>query len=290
MAEGGPPARIDRAALERILQRAAELQAGEHEGEHMSSEEILLLGKEVGIPQRHLQQAILEERSRVSIDQPSGFLNRIAGPAGATAQRVMQGDVERIESALLAYMEEHELLVLQRRQPGRVSWEPMGGFQATIRRSSAAFGRGKRPFMLDKAQAVHATLTPLEAGYVHVTLSADMRQIRGGFVGGGAALGSAGVAGAAILLALGAFPLIAVAPVVLGTGLGVGVMRQYGSRVERVLLGLERALDFVEQGNIKPRHELPPRTPGLAAVITDELKRAITSAAERDRQRREDRP
>src|SRR5690606_39675079 len=114
----------------------------------------------------------------------------------------------------------------------------MGGFQATIRRSSAAFGRGRRPFMLDKAQAVHATLTPLEAGYVHVTLSADMRQIRGGFVGGGAALGSAGVAGAAILLALGAFPLIAVAPVVLGTGLGVGVMRQYGSRVERVLLGL----------------------------------------------------
>jgi hypothetical protein len=28
---GGPPARIDRAALERILQRAAELQASEHE-------------------------------------------------------------------------------------------------------------------------------------------------------------------------------------------------------------------------------------------------------------------
>ena len=52
----GPPARIDRAALERILQRAAELQASEHEGSHLSPDEILSLGKEVGIPQRHLQQ------------------------------------------------------------------------------------------------------------------------------------------------------------------------------------------------------------------------------------------
>ncbi|HEX6645497.1 MAG TPA: hypothetical protein VF037_12520, partial [Gemmatimonadales bacterium] len=212
---GGPPARIDRAALERILQRAAELQAAEHEGEHLSSEEILLLGKEVGIPQRHLQQAILEERSRVSVADPSGILNRVVGPAQVAAQRVVQGDVEAIEGALVAYMEEHELLCIQRRQPGRVSWEPIGGFQATIRRSTAAFGKGKRPFMLDKAHEVHSTLVALEAGYVHVTLSADLRPTRAGFVGGGAALASAGIAGATILLALGAFPLIAVAPVAL---------------------------------------------------------------------------
>ncbi len=106
----GPPARIDRAALERILQRAAELQASEHEGSHLSPDEILSLGKEVGIPQRHLQQAILEERTRVTMADPSGLIDRIAGPATAMAQRVVQGDVERIETALVAYMEEHELL------------------------------------------------------------------------------------------------------------------------------------------------------------------------------------
>jgi hypothetical protein len=287
---GGPPARIDRAALERILQRAAELQASEHEGEHLSPDEILTLGKEVGIPQRHLQQAILEERTRVSVADPSGLLDRMAGPATATAQRVVQGDVERIESALVAYMEEHELLCIQRRQPGRITWEPIGGFQATIRRSTAAFGSGKRPFMLDRAKVVSATVLPLEAGYVHVTLVADLRPTRAGFIGGAAALGSAGVAGAAVLLALGAFPLIAIAPVALGAGLGFGTMRQYPPRVERVLLGLERTLDHVEQGNIKVRQQLPPRTPGLASLITDEIRKAITSAAERERGKRGGRP
>ncbi|HEU4828636.1 MAG TPA: hypothetical protein VFT04_05535 [Gemmatimonadales bacterium] len=280
---GGPPARIDRAALERILQRAAELQASEHEGEHLSPDEILTLGKEVGIPQRHLQQAILEERTRVSVADPSGLIDRMAGPATATAQRVVQGDVERIEAALVAYMEEHELLCIQRRQPGRVTWEPIGGFQATIRRSTAAFGSGKRPFMLDRAKVVSATVVPLEAGYVHVTLVADLRPTRAGFIGGAAALGSAGVAGAAVLLALGAFPLIAIAPVALGAGLGFGTIRQYPPRVERVLLGLERALDHVEQGTVKARHQLPPRTPGLASLITDEIRKAITSASERER-------
>jgi hypothetical protein len=265
---GGPPARIDRAALERILQRAAELQASEHEGEHLSSEEILTLGKEVGIPQRHLQ------------------LDRLAGPATATAQRVLQGDVERVETALVAYMEEHELLCIQRRQPGRITWEPIGGFQATIRRSTAAFGSGKRPFMLDRAKVVSATVLPLEAGYVHVTLVADLRPTRAGFIGGAAALGSVGIAGAGVLLALGAFPLIAIAPVALGAGLGFGTMRQYPSRVERVLLGLERTLDHVEQGNIKARHQLPPRTPGLGSLITEEIRKAITSAAERERGKR----
>lgn len=282
----GPPARIDRAALERILQRAAELQASEHEGSHLSPDEILSLGKEVGIPQRHLQQAILEERTRVTMADPSGLLDRVAGPATAMAQRVVQGDVERVETALIAYMEEHELLCIQRRQTGRITWEPIGGFQATIRRSTAAFGSGKRPFMLDRAKVVSATIVPLEAGYVHVTLVADLRATRAGFIGGAAALGSAGVAGATILLALGAFPLIAIAPVALGAGLGFGAMRQYSPRVERVHLGLERVLDHIERGAIKPSHQLPPKTPGLGSLITEEIRKAITAAADRERGKR----
>ena len=272
----GPPARIDRAALERILQRAAELQAGEHDmGDDVSSDDVLALGRDVGIPARYLQQAILEEQSRVDARSPSGVLNWLAGPGSVSAQRVVQGDVERVQVALMAYMEEHELLCVQRRQPGRVSWEPLGGFQATIRRSTAAFGTGKQPFMLDKARVVHATFTGLEAGYVHVSLIADLRQVRGAFVGGGAALASLGVAGATILLALGAFPVLAIAPIALGTGLAYGTVRQYPSRLERVQLGLERALDHLEQGGPKARHELPPRSGKLGSVIGDEIRKAL---------------
>jgi hypothetical protein len=64
----GTPARIDRAALERIIQRAAELQTSTRDiGESLTQEEVLALGKEVGIPDRYLQQALLEERTRAVV-------------------------------------------------------------------------------------------------------------------------------------------------------------------------------------------------------------------------------
>lgn len=281
---GGPPARIDRDALDRILKRATELQAGEHDlGDNISADEVLTLGRDVGIPARFLQQAMLEERSRVELKTPSGLLNWMVGPRSVGTQRVMQGDIERIQLTLMGYMEEQELLVVQRRQPGRVSWEPLGGFQAAIRRSTAAIGGGKRPYMLSRAQSVHASFSALEADYVHVAVTADLGQMRGGFVGGGVAMGSLGVAGAAVLLALGAFPLIAVAPLAVGTGLSFGVMRQYQPRAERILLGLERALDHLEQGSPKARHELPPHSQGLSALIGEEIRKAITKGTSRGR-------
>ena len=59
------PARIDRAALERIIQRAAELQTGERElGDDLTEDQVLKLGGDVGIPGRYLRQALLEERVR----------------------------------------------------------------------------------------------------------------------------------------------------------------------------------------------------------------------------------
>ena len=59
---------ISRDALERIIQRAAELQAGERDiGDGLTRDEVLALGKEVGIPARHLQQALLEEQTRTVV-------------------------------------------------------------------------------------------------------------------------------------------------------------------------------------------------------------------------------
>ena len=90
----GTPAGIDRPALERILQRAAELQAGERDiGHALSPEEVLALGREVGIPDRYLQQALLEERVRVDAEPP-GVWERVAGPATVVAQRAVPGAVE----------------------------------------------------------------------------------------------------------------------------------------------------------------------------------------------------
>jgi hypothetical protein len=272
----GPPARIDRAALERIIQRAAELQTAEHPtGENLSADEVLALGKDVGIPQRYLQQAMLEERTRVTVADPSGLLDKVAGPATITAQRVVQGDPESTQRALIAYMEENELCCIQREQPGRVSWEPLGGFQAAIRRSSAAFGKNKRLYMLDKVDSIVAVFVPLEAGYTHVTITAETRKDRGAFIGGGVAFGSVGIAAAAALLVMGAFAPIAIAPIIAGSAAGWGVMRQYRPRAERVLLGLERALDHLERGSVKPAHQIPPKPPGLSSLLSGEIRRVL---------------
>lgn len=273
MTQGGGPARIDRAALERIIQRAAELQTAEHEiGDSMTSDELMALGREVGIPGRYLQQAMLEERTRLGTVGAAGLVQRVAGPGQITVQRVVAGDQNSIEQSLLRWMDRNELLCVQRQQPGRITWEPIGGFQAAVRRSTAALS-GKRPFMLSRVATVSVTVVPLEPGYALVTFTADTRNVRNEYVGAGAAFAGVGVAGTAILVALGALLPLALIPLPVALGVGYGVVRRYGPAVARIHLGLERALDFLEQGTPHP-HRLPDSA-GLLGLLADEVRKAI---------------
>jgi hypothetical protein len=274
----GVPARIDRAALERIIQRAAELQTAEREmGDSLTSDELMALGREVGIPGQYLQQALLEERTRLGRLGADGLFERVTGPGQIAAQRVVRGDPDGVEQALLRWIEKNELLCVQRHQAGRITWEPIGGMQAAFRRSTAAFGSGKRPFMLSRAATVSATVVPLEPGYAHVALSADTRKVRNEYIGTGAALAGAGVAGAAALVALGALLPIALLPLPLAFGFGYGVVRRFGPAMARIQLGLERALDFLEQGGATPQHQLPDRHDGILGLLADEVRRAMKS-------------
>ena len=274
----GTPARIDRAALERIIQRAAELQTTERDmGDSLTSDQLMALGRDVGIPGHYLQQALLEERTRLGKVEGAGLFERVTGPGQIAAHRVVRGDPAAVEAALLRWIEKNELLCVQRQQTGRITWEPIGGIQAAFRRSTAAIGSGKRPFMLSRAASVSATVVPLEPGYSHVALSADTRKIRGEYVGAGAAFAGAGVAGAAAMVALGALLPVALLPLPVAFGLGYGVLRRYGPARARIQLGLERALDFLEQGSATPQHELPDRNSGILGLLADEVRKALKS-------------
>ncbi len=180
-----------------------------------------------------------------------------------------------MEQALLRWIEKNELLCVQRQQAGRITWEPISGMQAAFRRSTAAFGSGKRPFMLSRAATVSATVVPLEPGYTHVALSADTRKVRNEYVGAGAALAGFGVAGTAALVALGALLPLALLPLPLAFGVGYGVLRRFGPAIARIQLGLERALDFLEQGGATPQHQLPDRHSGILGVLADEVRKAL---------------
>lgn len=270
-----PPSKFDRSQLDRILQRAAELQAGERDpGDALSKDELLQLGRDVGIPSRHLEQAMMEEQTRSPEQKLDGFWDRAAGPATVHAMRVIRGDGAQTERILADYMEEHELLAVARQSSGRVIWEPLKGFNAAMKRSKAVLGGGNKPFMLARALTVSASVTPLESGFVHVELQAELREARGQFIGGAAALSSLGVAGGVVATALSAPLVLGVLPILMGLGLGYGVLRRYPPVFQRAQMGLERALDHVERGEVKPQHQIGPGASIVGAVL-DEVRKAI---------------
>ncbi len=89
------PRPLDRSALERVLGRAAELQAqesGTGDGA-LSEQQLLEIGKEVGLSSQHVRQALAEERTRLAVPEESSFVGGIAGAAVATANRTVHGDV-----------------------------------------------------------------------------------------------------------------------------------------------------------------------------------------------------
>jgi hypothetical protein len=270
-----PP--IDRAALDKIIQRAAELQTGEREvGDNLSPEEVLALGREVGIPTKYLQQAMLEHRTTLPAAPEQSVLGKIVGPREVRAQRVVQGNPDDVVQSLIRWMDRNELMVVQRQQSGWASWEPLRGMQAAIRRGTASLDTSKPKFMLSRADLVTATATALESGYAHVQLTATIRQSRTAAIGGGVAGASLGAAGAIILGVMSPFWLVTVPPLLVGGAVGWWALRRHLPVSERVQLGLERALDFLERGGVKPAHEAVPRGTGLLDILANEVRKALT--------------
>jgi hypothetical protein len=275
--------RIDRAALDRIIQRATELQTGEREiGDNLTPDQVLELGRDVGIPAKYLQQAMLEHRmGGEGGPEDRTFLGRVVGPAQIGAQRVVQGDRVSVAAALVEWMNRNELLVLQRQQEGWIRWEPLRGMQAAIRRGTAALDTSKPKFMLSRADLVTATITELENGYGHVSLQATIRTPRTAAIGGAVATTSIGAAAGVVATVLSPFWVVALPPLAVGGALGWFVLRRFKPVVERVQLGLERALDFLERGGVKPGHELPGKGAGLLDLLAHEVRKALSPPRER---------
>jgi hypothetical protein len=269
------PARLDRAALERVIQRAAELQTADREpGDGITPDQVIQLGTEVGIPQRYLQQALAEERTRLPDQFQAGLLDRVAGPGVVVTHRVVAGPPGVVEANLLRWMEQNELLCVQRHLPGRITWEPLTGIPAAVRRSAAVIGGDRRSFMLGKAGTVTAVIAPLDPDCAHVALAADVKPLRGAYVTSAAALATAGAGVTGLLVALSAMAAIAVAPLPLGVGLGYAALRRFRPVPARTLLGLERALDHLEGLSSRGAMRLP-RPAGLLSVLAEEVRRTL---------------
>ena len=264
---------ISREALDRIIRRAAELQAHERDiGEGLTKDELLALGKDVGIPTRYLQHALLEEQTRSFDEAPRGLAVWLAGPAGLASERVVPGDRATVERALARWLEEGESLQVKRRFPERTTWEARRGAFVSIQR---ALSTGGRRYALTRAVEVTSVVSQLEPGFCHVRLTADVRNIRAGHVGGFAALTVVGGVGTAGMLLAGLVVPLALLPAAAFTLGGLVAARSFRKNAEPVAVALAQVLDRLEHGELKGEPQLASGRPSTFLRIADEIKKTF---------------
>lgn len=262
---------ISREALERIIRRATELQAGEREmGDNLTEAEVLALGQEVGLPARFVRQAVLEERGR-ALRAPTAGLQRFMGAATVTAVRTVPGEGPEVEAALDRWMTQSELLSVKRRYPDRTSWEPRSDLGATLRRSL-----GGRRYVLARAGEVVGQVTTLEPGWCYVTLTANLSSNRNAYLAGSAGTAVIGGTTTTVALVLGTMAPVAVLPAGLGIAIAVAILRSRRTVVDRVQVALEQILDSLERGELRSGRSSPPGTPGaLLTNLRDEVRKHL---------------
>jgi hypothetical protein len=264
----GPPAKaaapLDRAALERVLARAAELQAESGEpAEALSEDQILELGTEVGLAPQHLRQALAEERTRSGIPEPTrGLISRTLGPAFVSAARTVRGSAASTLGQLDDWMQREECLRVKRHFPDRIVWEARQGFFDTLRRGLNVGGRG---YVLSRGHEVAATVVPVDGDRVLVRLDADFGSHRSSVAGQGATLVGLGAASSGAAVMLGIVLPVAVVPAVAAAVVGFyQARRRHARTLSRAHLALEQVLDRLERGEL-PR---PSLLGAIAAATT----------------------
>lgn len=263
------PARIDRAAVDRVLARALELQAsgaGEPHAEQLTEAQLLELAREVGLDPVNMRQALAEERTRVSVGEESGLLASIFGSAHASAQRTVSGTPAQVLKALDDWMQRQECLaVLRYHSNERIVWEARRGLAESLRRRISARGQA-----LARATDVSATAIAVDAGRVLVRLDARLHGYRSLMASQGAAFTGAGVLAGGVVAVLSPFLVAAAAPVAVLAPFGIATGRASHRRtVARAQLALEQVLDRLERGEVgRP----PTLLSMLAAAVTGERR------------------
>ena len=237
---------LDRSALERVLARAAELQASEGEGDEpgLTDAQLVDIAREVGLAPSNIRQAIAEERSRVETPEAKGAVDHLFGAATARASRTFRGKAADYLSATDGFMQLEEGLRVKRSLPDRVLWERASGLAANLKRKLDFGGRG---YHLARAHEVSATIVAIDAERALVRLEASLTNVRKERITGGAALVAIGAAAAGVALVLGLAPVIAAAPLVVAAAIGWLVARGHRQTVVRAQLALEQVLDRLER-------------------------------------------
>jgi hypothetical protein len=236
-----------------VLARASELQSTTGETpEEFSEEQLLELGREVGLSPQNLRQALAEERTRtVPVEEGGNRRAGLFGPTQIRAARTVEGKASDVLATIDAWMQRQELLIVKRHHADRIVWEPRRDFLVGLKR---AFNSGGRDFALSRAFEISATVIAVDETRVHVGLDGDFRNLGRNSTNATVGSGVLGAAAAGSLAIIGAPLLLAALPVVVLTGAAFASSRGLQSRViNRGQLALEQLLDRLERGEFQRR-------------------------------------
>jgi hypothetical protein len=242
-----PRPSLDRAALERVLARAAELQSRDtgEAGSMLNDDQILELGKEVGLAPETIRQAIAEERGRVVLGEERGMLGSWFGAATISASRVVPGTIAQVLEALDTVIRNLPFDI-SRRFPDRMQWTPKRGFLDMMRSQLAPASEGAD---LKIAEEVAATAVPVDDQRVLIRMDAMLAASRRQALATSATTTFvSAVAGFAIAITGAGLPL-AIPVFGAGTAAGTWYARDsYRRSAIRVGVALEQILDRLEFG------------------------------------------
>jgi len=262
-----PSGGLDRGALERVLARAAELQSGSGDPEEALSEDQLLeIGKEVGLSAQHLRQALAEERTRVALPPDDGGLSaKLLGGARVGASRTVPGRPREVLAAIDEWMQRQECLQVKRQFPDRIVWEARRDLFGTVRRALNVGGRG---YALSRAYEVAATAVAVDATRTLVRIDADLAPFRSSLARQSTGATALGVAAGGVLVALHFAVAAAAAPVVLVGAGAFYLARGINARTANAAqLALEQLLDGLERGEIAKPPSLLSALAAAAAAL-----------------------
>jgi hypothetical protein len=272
------PARqsLDRAAVERVLARAAELQGAGTDAPDagaLTEAQVLDVAREAGISPDLVRRAIAEERTRVVLPEEHGLAARIAGPGLVSAARVLRGTPAQVAGSIEPWLEREACLRVLRRIGERTLWEPRSDFVGNLKRGLS----GNEARVLRGLSALAVTVTDAGEGQSLVRLDADLSSGRRNRLAAGTVAATGGTLAGAAMIGMGvvAHALmvvvapIAALPVLAGAGAGWAIARNHRANAERVQMALEHVLDQLERG------ELGPGRGGPLLDVLHEVRRAL---------------
>ena len=242
-----------------MLARAAELQGiggSEIDTDLIDESRLIDIGKEAGLSETSVRQALAEERTRVGpVDESGAWHQRVSGPAVVSASRTIPGTPDDILRVLDSWMQRDECLQVQRRFTDRVVWEPRTDWVGAVKRGLRIGGRS---YHLSRARQVAATVVPVDDRRSVVRLDADMTANRTTLVrlasvsGGSGVLAGSGILAVGVVAHVAALALVtAAAPVAIGGAGAYLILRKHRDFAQRMLLALEQVLDRLEYGDTR---------------------------------------